>query len=302
MPSPTSDAEYTDEAGFMNEGASQLDLQIDLESEHEPKPKSQPDLLLDREAEPIVSHSPIHRGRTRTSSWVSNHQNGHSPAGLTARGVRSNDEKYFEAYWANIHQQQRNDPLSLPLVPYTDVDYGIMDGRNRYNLPPHNARAYPSPRSRRPLIDFIHNEWRRTSNSSRSPHSDRNSPTWIQVLTAPRFRRYASITLLLLLTLFLVHWLWWGDSEWHENSMLDKSLKEKMELGTGSFGTNMRPTFRDMIQLKTIDQRLIPQKGDNARLIIVGDVHGCHEERTSWSKLLSTAYRIVVLIILTNKV
>ncbi|MCJ1268731.1 hypothetical protein MMC22_008619 [Lobaria immixta] len=51
-----------------------------------------------------------------------------------------------------------------------------------------------------------------------------------------------------------------------------------MEPSQGSFGTNMRPTFRDMIQLKTIDQALIPKKGDNARLIIVGDVHGCREE------------------------
>lgn len=275
MPSPMSDS---DEAGFMSDGVSDHDLQFDLE----------PDLLLDNEDEPIVNYSRICPDRTHTSSWVNNHQHGHRPARLTASGDPSNDEKYFEAYWANIRQQRREDPLALPLVPYTDDEYGIMDGKNRYRLPPHNARAYPFPRSRRPLIDFIHNEWRHTSNSSRSPHSERNSSPWTLVLKAPRFRRYASI-ILLLLTMFLVNWIWWTGPEWQESSELDKSLKEKMKTGQGLFGTNMRPTFRDMIQLKTIDQTLIPQKGDKARLIFVGDVHGCHDERTSCSKLSSQA-------------
>lgn len=273
MPSSTSDSDCSDEAGFMSDGASLPDLQFNLD----PDLEQEPDLLLDGEAEPVVSHSPIYRGRNRTSSGINNHQNGHRSAHLIARPDLSNDEKYFEAYWANIRHQRRQDPLSLPLVPYTDVDYGIMDGKNRYSVAPQNARAYPSPRSRRPLIDFISNEWRHTSNSSRSPHSERNNPTWTLVLTAPRFRRYASICFLLL-TIFLVNWIWWADPEWGENSRLDKSLKKKMEPSQGSFGTNMRPTFRDMIQLKTIDQALIPKKGDNARLIIVGDVHGCREE------------------------
>lgn len=275
MPSPTSDSESTDEAGFMSDGASDPDLQLDLD----------PDLLIDDEAEPIVSHSRIYPGRTRTSSWVNNHQYGHRQVRLRAGGDLSNDEKYFDAYWANIRQQRREDPLSLPLVPYTDEDYGIMDEKNRYRLPPQNARAYPSSRSRRPLIDFIHNEWRHTSNSSRSPHSERNSPTWTLVLAAPRFRRYASIILLLLI-LILINWIWWTGPEWRENSELDKSLKSKMQSGHAYFGTNMRPTFRDMIQLQTIDQTLIPQEGDKARLIIVGDVHGCHEECMSCSKFL----------------
>lgn len=270
MPSPALDSDHSDEAGFMSDGLSETDLQFDL----------YPDLLAEREVEPIVSHSRIYPGRTRTSSWVNHHQYGHRPARLPADGDPSNDEKYFDAYWANIRQQRREDPRSLPLVPYTDEDYGIMDEKNQYRLPPHNAQAYPSARSRRPLIDFIHNEWRHTSNSSRSPHREMNSPTWILVLKAPRFRRYASL-IFLLFAIFWIYWIWWAGPEWQENSMLDKSLKRKMKSGHGWFGTNMRPTFTDMIQLKTIDQTLIPHKGDKARLVIVGDVHGCHDERTS---------------------
>ena len=288
MPSPTSDSECTDEAGFMSDGASELDFQLDPE----------PDLLVDygveAEAKFLVNHSNIYPACTRTSSWVNNHQHGRHP-GLKARGDLSNDEKYFEAYWANVRQHRTEDPSTLPLVPYTDADYGIMDQKNRYSFHPHNARAYPSGRSRRPLIDYIQNEWRHTSTGSRSPHSERNSPTWILMLTAPRFRRYAFI-IFLLLTMFLVNWIWWTGPEWREHSRLDKSLKGKLKPGQGLFGTNMRPTFRDMIHLKTIDQTLIPQKGDKTRLIIVGDVHGCHEERTSCFKLSSTAYRNVVTI------
>lgn len=40
----------------------------------------------------------------------------------------------------------------------------------------------------------------------------------------------------------------------------------------------MRAEFRDMIQLENIDERFIPKQGARRRLIVIGDVHGCHEE------------------------
>jgi hypothetical protein len=43
-----------------------------------------------------------------------------------------------------------------------------------------------------------------------------------------------------------------------------------------SYGSNMRPHFKDMIQVKDMDQEHLPKKGK--RLIFVGDVHGCKEE------------------------
>ena len=63
-------------------------------------------------------------------------------------------------------------------------------------------------------------------------------------------------------------------------------MKGRIVPGGGLFGTNVRPVFRDMIQLKTIDQDLVPQKGSSERLIVVGDVHGCHDERTFHMSLL----------------
>ena len=63
--------------------------------------------------------------------------------------------------------------------------------------------------------------------------------------------------------------------------MLSDALDEKVRAGKGWYGTNMRPAFVDMIQLKTMDSRLIPQDGDKNRLIFIGDVHGCYDERES---------------------
>ena len=51
-----------------------------------------------------------------------------------------------------------------------------------------------------------------------------------------------------------------------------------MQTGEGWFGENMRPEFLDMVHVQTLDQSLIPQKHDRNRLIVIGDVHGCHDE------------------------
>ena len=64
-----------------------------------------------------------------------------------------------------------------------------------------------------------------------------------------------------------------------ENKALNDSLNETMREGQMLFGHNMTPAFLGMVQLKTLDTKLLPQKGNGKRLIIVGDVHGCHDER-----------------------
>src|SRR6202044_897025 len=49
----------------------------------------------------------------------------------------------------------------------------------------------------------------------------------------------------------------------------------------GVFGNNARPSFSDMIHMKTLDEKHVPGKygkNDAARLIFVGDIHGCKEE------------------------
>ena len=211
-----------------------------------------------------------------SSSHYDNQQAARPSTHSVKRGPVYDEEEYLNAYWARI-RQQRSDPLSLPLVPFTDEDYGITDEKNHYYPSPHNAHAYPSTRPRQPLIDFVRNEWRSTiGNPGRSP-SDESNPTCAQVLAAPWFRRYLFLAMLTL-SLFWVSWEWWAGPRRQELTLISKSLSENVKPAQGRFGTNMRPEFRDMIHLKTIDPTLIPQRGDQTRLIIVGDVHGCYDE------------------------
>lgn len=249
----TQDAESSSDAPH-------TDIDSDLEFQFPPRPNRSP----------VQSRPAFSSPRT--------HYPGNIPPRLSSKPKSGyDDEKYFQAYWAHIRNQRRSDPLSLPLVPYTDADYGIMDEKNQYSLPPQNARAYSH--SRRPLIDFIQNEWQHTIGSTGPSPTARSFPTWNQVLTAPRFRRYAVV--FLVGTLCWVNWVLWAGELWREHELLRDAVKGKARPGTGFFGANMRPTFQDMIQLKTIDESLVPKKGGNGRLIVVGDVHGCHDECTS---------------------
>lgn len=172
-------------------------------------------------------------------------------------------EEYFEAYREKLSEQIRRDPLGLTLVPYADDDFA-----------PLTTRAYPPQPPGRPLIELIRNEWRHTISDS----SVTGTPTCEQVVTAPRFRRYFC-TFFLLLSIFLINWIWWLGPIMRENSALNRSISlARIRPGHGIFGSNMRAEFRDMIQFKNIGERLIPGKGARRRLIVIGDVHGCYEE------------------------
>jgi hypothetical protein len=139
----------------------------------------------------------------------------------------------------------------------------------------------------RPLIEYIRNEWMSNpkygqvySNGEDRPNKFRMFLSW---LAAPRVRRY-------ILGYTLIGLCIWG--AWHsflrplinEHTALARSLNVKLKSGKGWFGTNARPEFIDMIHLKTLDSKLIPndkthERGSGKRLVFVGDVHGCKDER-----------------------
>ena len=164
-------------------------------------------------------------------------------------------------------------------IRYTDKGLGP---------PHHNARLYHKyPKSRRPLIDLVRNDWRTNQKyrQSYSPTSDAGSwsgdpPTWTQLLTAPKLRRSMFLVLSMVI-LFWGNWEWWLRQAWEEHLTLRGALDERMRTGEGWFGTNMRLAFADMIQVQTLDTCLVP-RGDKGRrrnrLIVVGDVHGCRDE------------------------
>lgn len=175
-----------------------------------------------------------------------------------------------DTYESNGHQSRP--PQNSSLHQKT-----MYDGSADPQLPYHNARAYQTHRKRRPLIDLIRNEWQNNTSSS-PPSPGYSNPNWLQVLTAPRFKRYIYV-ILVLVTLTWGPWHYWGEPKWSEHRLLSDSLEDRMRTGDGWFGINLRPEFVGMVQVKTLDTDLIPAgKGNRRRLIIVGDVHGCNDE------------------------
>ena len=155
-----------------------------------------------------------------------------------------------------------------------------------YHVPHKNAHAYQySHPRRRPLIDFIKNEWQHTtSTTTSSPTSFDHfeTPTWLQVFFAPRFQR-SVFAFLLLFFLLWGNWKTWVGPQFDEAYGLRQSSKERLKSAEGWFGENMRPEFLDMKQVETLEDQLVPGAdgialGDR-RLIVIGDVHGCNDER-----------------------
>lgn len=186
-----------------------------------------------------------------------------------------------EKYHPNIDGWQRGPPRITSLHQKEMYNAGLRNSDER--ILQHNAPAFQSYQKRRPLVDLIRNEWKASpytpSSSSSSPGSPNHySPNWIQICSAPRVRRYM-LLLLMLLSLTFGNWRYWAGPTWTEHRRLSLSLNERMKTGEGWFGENMRPEFLDMVQVKTLDQDLVPAIEDQKRLIVIGDVHGCSDER-----------------------
>ena len=162
-------------------------------------------------------------------------------------------------------------------------------GRSEDNLPHdiayHNANDYPNPPRRRYLVDLIKNDWKNTPDtpsSSLAPTSshDLEAPTWVQVCFAPRVQR-SVLGFVILFFLVWGNWSTWIGTRWGESDILKTSAKERMQNSEGWFGENRRPEFLDMVHIGTLDEKLLPGQEHERRLIVIGDVHGCSDERAS---------------------
>ena len=157
-----------------------------------------------------------------------------------------------------------------------------------------NARiSYPFPSSgggsQKPLISYITNEWRKPKPSRRGrSYSDdeydieRFKLEWKQYLRNRVFRRYV----LLYAVMIVVCWVGWFrylSPHLEETNLLKDSLRERMKNTKGWFGANQKVDFDGMHQIGVVDRRLVPGSEvpgvDGRRLIIIGDIHGCVDER-----------------------
>jgi len=185
-------------------------------------------------------------------------------------------------------------------------------GKNNHTLSAHNYQmdeedeipgnfdrhplgwAVPYPQAaRRPLIDYCTNEWKVKPYQEKGQDPldlefEDDEEEWyeycLDCLRSRKIRRCALfITVLFVILAYLYFTI---EPHREEDQMLTESLKLRDPVVSskpfgGVFGKNVRPSFSDMIHMKTLDERHIPGKHDKkdaARLIFVGDIHGCKEE------------------------
>jgi hypothetical protein len=136
------------------------------------------------------------------------------------------------------------------------------------------------PRGHIPLIDLIpdHRELLDVSDEEDSFYG-RDDDFLIPVKwqnkidRLPRRAKRSSLALVAAAFLFLISW-WAYFGPRHTATKQHLGLMD--EAPAMSYGSNVRPEFKDMIQVKDMAQEYLPKKGK--RLVFVGDVHGCKEE------------------------
>ena len=237
------------------------------------------------------------RGSTDDDDWTTDESSGRlilpslqndSALDIATRsandGLDQTDDGTFKAYnpypekkktKRKKQKQSRRDFQSLPLVPYIDE----RDQDRQYQITPaQNTHAYQRPRHRgTPLIELIQDEWHARSMSSAHLDSRGDVPDLLQVLSAPKFRRWGLVGLIFFCFCW-ANWNWWAQPQWHEHTLLKNAVDGKSKSGFSSFGTNMRPQFRDMVHMKNLNHDLTGLKGNRSRFVIIGDVHGCIDE------------------------
>ncbi|KAF1847605.1 ser/Thr protein phosphatase-like protein family [Cucurbitaria berberidis CBS 394.84] len=87
-----------------------------------------------------------------------------------------------------------------------------------------------------------------------------------------RIKRYSAVYLAVAF-LFLVSWWTYLGPRY---ARYKQDLRDMDASPLLSYGNNVRPEFKGMIQVSDMDQQHLPKK--HSRLIFVGDVHGCKDE------------------------
>lgn len=166
----------------------------------------------------------------------------------------------------------------------------ISDDDGLYHRPPSSS---PSRLTRftGPLINYVRNEWQSSAKYTQLPSaSDRTRPpNWVQmipsIVTVPRFRRHA-IACLSVLVFCILGWQYILSPRLEERSAILTSLDPKQkDIVGGWFGANALPQLEDMVQLRELNEALLPSAlmpeddmPSERRLIFIGDVHGCKSE------------------------
>ena len=213
-----------------------------------------------------------------------------STQSMTSPSPQSECPPRFEQYRDDNEEKWRDSST------VSDGDWSTEDDERREsmdkekNLPTRRTSKYYKaqlPIYDRPLIHNIHNDWRTDpKHKQRSLHDTYDDDVFgpgdcLVYLSTKKVRRILLICLFSFI-LFSISWFTYLSPRLNEHLLLKGSLDPRLGKLNGMFGANIRPEFADMVQLRTLDSRLVPvagKKSGNRRLIVVGDVHGCKEER-----------------------
>lgn len=167
-------------------------------------------------------------------------------------------------------------------------------------------QSFPRSLGQRPLIDYVKDTWdssrsRPRANSASSSRSSTGTPLrfFLSMISAPKFRRYVLVYVVLVAS-FYIGWSTFLQPILEERAGLVRALDlETMKQVGGWFGTNTRPVFADVVPIRNLDPVLVPasKQGDSSdvqqrRLVFVGDVHGCKDER-EWNETGFTGNKIL---------
>jgi len=137
-----------------------------------------------------------------------------------------------------------------------------------------------APKSRTPLLDLIpdHNDDLYASDEEDSFYGKEDdfliSKKWQHRIDRlpRRVKRYSFAGIVVTFVFLISWWTIFGPryaAYRHELNLMNEAPEM-------AYGANAHPNFKDMIQVKDMDEQHLPKKGK--RLVFVGDVHGCRKE------------------------
>src|SRR5690348_8906873 len=146
-----------------------------------------------------------------------------------------------------------------------------LPGNNQQGRRRGSVTSYPREQ-RKPLIDYCTNPWQATrrsrSRSTSEPfyqtaehgiHLPNCFEYCLAILKAPKIRRQFSIFLFISLT-SLFFWFHNIYPYILESRAAWASLSDDIAMANGGrFGVNIRPHFPDLIQIETLDSKLVPR-------------------------------------------
>lgn len=144
----------------------------------------------------------------------------------------------------------------------------------------HRARDFEQ--SHRPLIDLIPNDGLYVSDEEDGFYARDDDylihPKWKALLlkTSSRIPRRVQRYLAFFLLFSTVAWIFWRSLFGTAYNEYRQEIALMDDPTAQTFGINVRPEFKDMIHIGTLDKKHLPT--ENKKLVIVGDVHGCREE------------------------